>query len=290
MVAAGAGTVRLAAFLPCHPKDAKTLRLSVAALQEHPQVGDISVVADRSMEALCAQLGAGFIDELDVSRPWFADTEPYKHTRWYYQQTLKLGLAFTAARDLEHYLCVDADGVILRPFPFIDPVEGTVLMPRMSEHGERYFTGMRELLGLAPVYEGSHIAHFMVFRPSIVRAMIEACAVHAGRPPEEGLATLRDYLDRADGTVRAFAEYETYGYFARDRFPQELRWVERKQLNVQYVAPSREVVSRLRPWFDSCNFHAYRRPGNPFQRVAGRTWLEAVIARERLRALRAARA
>lgn len=278
--------IRLPAFVPCHPKDAGTLRLAVAGLRAHSQVGDITVVADRAMQVLCGRLGVGFFDERDVLPPWFSDADPYKHTRWYYQQLLKLGLSFTAAADHERYLGFDSDGVLLRDFPLVDPASGAVLVPRMSEWGERYATGMREVLGLDPVREGSHVAHFMVFRPRIVRAMVEACAEHAGRPAAEGLETLRDYLKRCDGVERAFSEYETYGYFARAHFPGELQWAERRQVNMLYVAPSPAVLERMRPWLDYCNFHAYRRPSSALQRIAGRAWLEALLARERAAARR----
>lgn len=279
--------IRLPAFVPCHAKDAPTLGFALAGLRAHPQVGEIAVVADPAIEVLALRLGARFIDEREVVRPWFEGSADRQSTTWYYQQLLKLGLALTVAAGHERYLCFDADGVPLRDFPFVDPAGGAALTPRMSEWEARYLTGMRELLGLEPEREGSHVAHFMVFRPRIVRALLEACALHAGRPPEAGLATLRDYVRGCDGVERAFAEYETYGYFARERFPGELAWVERSQVNLLYVAPQPALLDRLRPWFDYVNFHAYRRPRTRFQRLAGRTWLESLLVRERLKARQA---
>jgi hypothetical protein len=273
---------RVPAFVPCHPKDLVTLPFCVDALRRHPQITTISVIGQRSLQPYCKQLGIGFVDELSLLDPWFPASEPMSDRRWYYQMFLKLSVAFGENEVPDRYLIADADTVLLRSFPLIDEQTGTVLHPRMGEHVTPYYTGMRELLGHEVTYEGSHNAHFMVFRTPIVRAMFAEFAQVLGRPAEEGRAVLREFLKRCQRQTLSFADYETYGYYARLHFPDELAWVDRRQLNVLYVAPAEKVLARLQPYYHYCSFHAYRRPERLTLRVAGSTWLRLRLARDRL--------
>jgi len=275
--------------VPCHRKDLATLPFCVDALRSHPQVASVSVIADRSLQPECERLEVGFVDELSLLEPWFASDEPTGNPRWYYQMFLKLSLAFaeegalaSGQPPLDRYLIVDADTVLLNPFALIDEQLGTVLAPRMSEHFQSYFSGIRELLGEDVAYEGSHNAHFMVFRVPLIRAMFDEFARVAGRGTDDGRDVLRAFLQRCDRHSLSFADYETYGYFVRRHFPDELAWAERRQLNVLYVSPNAHAITRLRPYYHYCSFHAYRRPGRLSLRAAGSAWLELRLARDRL--------
>jgi hypothetical protein len=269
------------AYIPCHPKDVPTLPSCVAGLRRHPQVGEISVVAPASVKPECERLGVRHVDELEVIDPWFDPSTPYGDLRWYYAMFLKLGVAFMEDAP-GRYLIIDCDTVLLHPMPLIDEESGAALHPRMSEHVVPYYTGMAELFGHEVTYDGSYVAHFMVFRSSVVRRMFEEFARVAGRPPEDGRAVLREFLSGLDRETRSFADYETYGYYAAEHAPGEIEWVERQQLNVLYVKPSEPVFERLRRHYDYASFHAYRRPDNPFVRFAGWAWLNLRMARDRL--------
>jgi hypothetical protein len=255
---------RVPAYVPCHPKDLPTLPFCVEALRRHPQVTTISLIGRRSLQPHCERLGIGFVDELSLLDPWFPQNEPMSDRRWYYQMFLKLSVAFAGEQAPDRYLISDADTVLLHSFPLIDESSGTVLHPRMAEHVTPYYSGIRELLGHDVTYEGSHDAHFMVFRA------------------QEGRAVLSEFLQRCDRDTLSFADYETYGYYARRHFPDELAWTDRRQLNVLYVAPGERVVERLRPYYHYCSFHAYRRPDRFPLRVAGSTWLALRLVRDRL--------
>ena len=273
---------QIPAFLPCHPKDLATLPFCVESLRRHRQITSISVVAERSLEPHCKRLGVEFMDELSLLAPWFPVDQPYGDRRWYYQMFLKLSLAFAEERALDRYLIMDSDTVLLHPFPLIDERSGNVLHPRLTKYVATYMTGIRELLGHDVVYDGSYVSHLMVFRASIVREMFAEFARVRGRPPEEGRDVLREYLQTCDRHTRSLSEYEIYGYFTRERFPEELRWTNRRQLNMLYVAPGEDVLQRLRPYYDYCSFHAYRRPHNWPLRMAGASWLRLRLLRDRL--------
>jgi hypothetical protein len=273
---------RFPAFVPCHPKDLVTLPFCVEALRRHPQITTVSVIGQRSLQPHCEHLGIGFVDELSLLDPWFPASEPMSDRHWYYQMFLKLSVAFGEDDPPDRYLIADADTVLLHPFPLIDEVSGTALHPKMSEHVTRYYSGMRELLGHDVPYEGSHIAHFMVFRTPVVHAMFAEFARVAGRPAEDGRAVLREFLQRCDSKTLAFSEYETYGYYTQLHFPDELAWATRRQLNMLYVTPNEHVLTRLAPYYHYCSFHAYRRPNRLALSVAGSTWLQLRLARDRL--------
>jgi hypothetical protein len=273
---------RVPAFIPCHPKDLPTLPFCVDALQRHPQVTSVTMIAREDLRPQSAALGVDFVDELSLLAPWFPADEPMSDRRWYYQMFLKLSVAFMPDSAPDRFLICDADTVLLHPFPLIDEASGTVLHPRMREHVLPYYSGMRELLGRETVYEGSHNAHFMVFRAPIIRAMFGEFARVQGRPPAEGRDVLREFLQGCDRDTLSFADYETYGYYAREHFPDEMVWAERRQLNVLYVSPDERVLARLRPYYHYCSFHAYRRPDKLALRAAGSSWLALRMGRDRL--------
>jgi hypothetical protein len=276
---------QIPAFLPCHPKDLPTLPFCVESLRGHPQIGAISVVARRSLEPHCERLGVRFVDELSLLAPWFPVDhldQHYGERRWYYQMFLKLSLAFAGEMELDRYLVMDSDTVLLHPFPLIDERSGEVLHPRLTKYVAAYMTGIRELLGHDVVYDGSYTSHLMVFRAPIVREMFAEFARVKDRPPEEGREVLREYLQTCDTHTRSLSDYEIYGYFTRECFPEELRWANRRQLNALYIAPYEDVLKRLRPYYDYCSFHAYRRPNTWPLRVAGASWLRLRLLRDRL--------
>ncbi len=271
------------AYIPCHPKDVPTLGYCVAALKRHPQITTIHVVAPAAVEPACQRLGVEFIDETTLLEHWFPADIQDRDTRWYYQMMLKLSVAFRPdGLAPDRYLIIDADTVLLDSFPLIDEATGQVLHPRMLRHDVPYFNGMRELLGKEYAYEGSYVAHFMVYRTPILRAMFEEFARVQGRPPEDGPEVLRAFLKTCDRVDRSFADYETYGYYAKEHVPEELRWVDRRQLNVLYVAPDDKVIGRLKPHYDFASFHAYRRPDAVWLKAAGALWLELRLLRDRL--------
>jgi hypothetical protein len=275
---------RVPAFIPCHRKDLPTLPFCIEALRRHPQITTIHVICDSSMKPDCVRLEVEHIDELSLLKHWFPTDEPYGDKHWYYQMFLKLSVAFATDFGVDRYLIIDADTVLLHSFPLIDDAGGAILHPKMTEHHIPYYTGMRELLGREVLYEGSYIAHFMVYRAPIIREMFAEFARIRNRPPREGAQVLREFLETCDRHTRSFADYESYGYFARERFPEELAWTNRRHLNLLYVKPSERVLRLLRPGYDFCSFHAYLRPDSLPHRVAGAAWLGLRLLRDRLAA------
>ena len=273
------------AYVPCHPKDLPTLPFCLEALGRHPQVGEITVIGEQSLAPRCHSLGVAHINELELLDPWFPADAPFGDWRWYYAMFLKLSISFLADAP-DRYLVCDADNVFLHPFPLIDEGSGAVLHPRMTDHIVQYYAGIGELLGRDVRYEGSHNAHFMIFRPTIVREMLAHFARVSGRASAEGQDVLRAFLAGLDRKTRSFSEYDAYGYFVRQHAPGEMEWVQRRQLNVLYVDPSQPVFDRIRRHYDYASFHSYRRPANPLNRFAGATWLTLRLARDRLCARR----
>jgi len=270
------------AYIPCHPKDVPMLPFCVDGLRSHPQIGTISVIAPAEVAPACAALGVEFVDEESLLAHWFPGDIDDRDNRWYYQMFLKLSVAFLGDRAPDRFLIMDADSTLLHGFPLVDERTGTVLQPRTDRHDVPYYAGIEELFGHAVPYAGSYTSHFMVYRAPIIRAMFAEFARVQGRPAEEGPDVLRELLQRCDRETLSFSDYETYGHFAREHFPDEMRLVERQQLNVLYVAPSPRVLRLLAPHYDYVSFHAYRRPDRLSLKVAGAGWLALRLLRDRV--------
>lgn len=267
----------LPVYIPCHEKDLPVLPFCVKGLREHPEVGAVTVVAAAGLREPAEDLGVLFLQEEEVLRR--PDLPLGDRSGWYYQMLLKLELA---RRDdvASRYMTIDADTVLLGPMRLLDE-DGAALHPRMSERHDEYAVGIEHLLGRPPRYEGSYIAHFMVWEREHVEGMFRRFAEVAGRPEEEGRQVLADYVLTCDAN-RWFSEFETYGHFVRGVAPGSMRWVERRQLNVLHVAPSPSVLRRLSLHYDYCSFHAYRQSPRRVLRAAGRAWLTQRLVRDRL--------
>jgi hypothetical protein len=140
---------------------------------------------------------------------------------WYFKQIAILAYAQRFEAE-ERYLAWDADTVPLREADFVDD-EGRTILERKIEYNAAYFRTMKSLLGIERQVEYSYIAEHMMFDRDIVRALIDAAM---GGEAFEGGAFARRVMDSiCEADFRGscgFSEFETYGNFAKLRFPARI--------------------------------------------------------------------
>jgi len=140
---------------------------------------------------------------------------------WYFKQIANL--AYAKRPDAgERYLVWDADTIPLRETAFIDS-EGRTILERKTEYNAAYFRTMERLLGIERQVEYSYIAEHMMFDRDIVRALIDTAM--RGEPFDGDAFARRVIVAISDAdllTYCGFAEYETYGNFAKFRFPERI--------------------------------------------------------------------
>jgi hypothetical protein len=146
---------------------------------------------------------------------------------WYFQQLLKFQFAFRHTED-DHYLIWDADTVPLRALEFFD-AQGRMLITKAQEFHRPYFQTYENLLGRPAQREFSFIAQHLVVQKSVLRELLGEIERHC--PGDENWAWKIMRNLAGEGSNR-FSEYETYGHYLKEKYPEravfrELPWLRR---------------------------------------------------------------
>jgi len=173
---------------------------------------------------------------------------------WYYQQFLKLQFAFVDPTD-DYYLIWDADTVPLRPMRFFNAA-GQMLLTRATEFHAPYFATYRRLFGSEPNRECSFIAQHMIIQKSVVREMLELIE---RRVPGAGNWAIKIMRVLEPVHPNLFSEYETYGHYIKNRYPDRVALVERAWLRVvpQFSGrrlPGEAELNRLSQHYEYVSF------------------------------------
>ncbi len=248
----------------CRARDLPVLELAVARLPKLiPFAGLIVLVPEDDCELVQRRLGKsatvisekGFIPGLSLSELLGFNLPGFPAgAGWYYQQFLKLQYAFVQPED-DYYLIWDADTVPLRPMRFFDQ-QGRMLLTRATEFHAPYFATYRRLIGQEPNRECSFIAQHMIVQKSIVREMLELIE---RRVPVHHNWVLKIMSVLEPVHPNLFSEYETYGHYVKNRYPDRVVLVERawERIIPRFFGrriPSESQLNRLSKRYDYVSF------------------------------------
>ena len=206
--------------IPIIAKDLHILPLCLEGVRHqvpHP-VRQIYIVAPAQQEIIqfCEERQLVFVDEMSVFgfgpkdlhlQIQTSDGHTLDRSGWLFQQLVKLSGKVGTCR---HYLCIDADHVLIRPHVFLTEDQKTVFYMSYEEH-QPYYDHIRQLmpdLSLAPL---SYVDHKMLFDK-------EQLEVLHHQLTREGLSwtdTILKTYDRQQPS--AFSEFELYGNFVKDK-------------------------------------------------------------------------
>ncbi len=133
---------------------------------------------------------------------------------WYYQQFLKMIFCYKCTG--QFYMSWDMDTVPLRSIELFDQDEKPIFGLK-SEYNPGYFKTIDTLLGLGKNIEGSFISEHMVFNRAYMEELIE----YINNSPIKGDSFWEKIIGSIDDDYISlgFSEFETYGTFVTDRYP-----------------------------------------------------------------------
>jgi hypothetical protein len=238
----------LSVVTTCRARDLPVLEIAAQKLTGQMSLKSLHVIAPaHDCGQISARLGRratvisedGFIPGMTLAelrklnRPHFPQA-----AGWYFQQFLKLQFAFLDPGD-DYYLIWDADTVPLRPLEFFDAT-GRMLLTQAAEHHPPYFATYQRLLQEPPNREFSLIAQHMVVQKSVAREMLARIQQRAGDGKNWAWAIMENLSAPGDNL---FSEYETYGHYLKNHYPERVRFIERPWL--------REGTEYTRGWIPS---------------------------------------
>lgn len=236
-------------IVPFHIKDNNTFKWCIDGIKQLPNVNRILVVCNREYWSGLMAEGVYLFDENKVVEGLHSKSFNNPRWGWYFQQILKIGMADWV--ETQYFLVVDADTVFLRPVEFFFNL-GKPLYATGTEYHKPYFDTIGKILGFHPNREYSFITHHMMFNKALVIKMRES--FEKSRFWHDSVSSLVSSND----SLSLFSEYETYGHFIKEFFPDELTIRPLKWTNFA-IEPTDKDIKRLSKIYDYCSFHLYSR-------------------------------
>ena len=216
--------------IPIVGKDLRILPLCLEGVYHcvaHP-IQQIYIVAPAQDEIVCfcEEHGLQFVDEREVFgfgpkdlnlQIQNADGSQSNRSGWLFQQLIKLsGRVGTC----QHYLCIDADHVLIRPHVFLTQDNKTVFYMSYEEH-QPYYDNIHRLLPNLVLDKLSYVDHKMLFDKQQVERLHQALTQGTGLSWTD--VVLKSY-DRS--SFAGFSEFELYGNFVVDKVQRP--WLQKR--------------------------------------------------------------
>ena len=173
---------------------------------------------------------------------------------WYYQQFLKM--LFCGKCTGQFYMSWDMDTVPIRDIELFDD-DGKPVFGLKSEYNPGYFKTIDNLLGLKKNIDGSFISEHMVFSKGYMEEMIGLIMTRQPQGNSFWEAVIES-IDQ-DYISLGFSEFETYGTFVTDKYPdsysyREFRSFRRGSWFVNESELSEEDIRWLAADYDAITF------------------------------------
>jgi hypothetical protein len=263
----------------CRARDLPVFELTADRLQKLVPFARLNVFApDRDCATIASRIGKNVnviaegdaIPGVTIERLRELKLQGFPQAAgWYLQQLLKLQFARMSQED-DYYLIWDADTVPLRPMKFFDEA-GKMLLTKAHEFHPLYFETYRTLLHSEPNREFSFIAQHIIVQKSVAREMM--CRIEENLPGNESWAwKLMKALPTTGKNL--FSEYETYGHYIKNHYPDRVAFVERawQRSMTHYTGrpiPTEHELQELARRYD---YAAFERAYSGWRRIAYRWW------------------
>lgn len=243
--------------IPILPRDLYKLPLCLEGIRHcvcHT-VKAIYVVSpnDDAVKKFCSDNSLVFIDENEIFDFTASDlnikVEPNGEDRsgWLFQQMIKLsGKVGTC----DHYLCIDADHVLLRPHVFLTD-DGRTVFYKSSECHQPYLDNIEKLTGWHKFSRLSYVAHKMCFDRNEVKKLQKLIEDRAGG--KTWTQAIADSYDRKQNS--GFSEFQLYGHYISNKV--ERPWLNHG-LRKGKIAPYDILVRRYGRFLAAVTFPEYK--------------------------------
>lgn len=203
-------------IIPVIEKDIETLLLTIESVRGNilQPITNIYFIAPESakLRKIAKEKRCIFVLE-DTVLPVFSNTK--KRKGWIKQQYLKLN-ADTVGTN-EHFLIIDADTILTRPQIFVTKRKEVLNILH------DYWFSRKQMVKMALGFEKFHNADFTSHHMLMSKSKLKALKQHLQDLHDKSWQDALDSLDIP--AADSFSEYELYGNFVAQRFPEEIELV-----------------------------------------------------------------
>lgn len=214
--------------IPIISKDLDMLPLCLEGVRScvsHPIAQVYIVAPDRpEIRDFCLAHDLVFVDEAsvlgfaprDIGLDFrFPDGRVVHRSGWFFQQLIKLS---GAVGTCEHYLCIDADHILVSPHTFLTE-DGRTVFYMSHEMHEPYYRNIRSFFPQLALADLSYVDHKMLFSKRQLQVLHRSLEAATGKP---WVQAILDGYDRTQ--VSGFSEFELYGNFMPEAQKLLLPW------------------------------------------------------------------
>ena len=212
--------------IPVIAKDLGTLPLCIEGVKrqvQHP-IENIYLVSpdDERVKLFCTEHGLAFVEESTVLGIGPKALNLGERSGWLFQQFIKLSGNIGTCR---HYLCIDADHILIRPHVFLSK-EGETVFYMSYECHQPYYENIHRLIPELTLSDLSYVAHKMLFTKDCLKKLHQRLENGGAKSWWE---VVLDSYDRTQGS--GFSEFELYGNFVQKKLLRP--WLQKRLPNKQ---------------------------------------------------------
>lgn len=169
----------------------------------------------------------------DIARYLSQVSPSDRFAKWYFQQFLKMGIC-NRPDLMENYLIWDSDTILLRPITFFSDDRKTLFTKQLHKYRKPYFVTLHKILREQRRVDFSFIAQHMMINKQIMAEMINKIDVDSPFNSSWVWKILKSIFEenssRFSPPIPEFSEYETYGNYITNNYPEmvehrELPWL-----------------------------------------------------------------
>lgn len=249
-------------IIPIIAKDLETLPLCLEGVRhcvEHP-IKDIYIVApdDMAIKEFCSHNKLKFIHEESVlgfgpkdvgMTITYSDGKTINRSGWLFQQFIKLSGNIGTCR---HYLCIDADHILIHPHSFLSD-DGKTVFYMSYEEVQPYYDNIHKLFPELQLSSLSYVDHKMLFDKQRLETLHRQLEKDGEKPWYQ---VIIDSYDRSQSS--GFSEFELYGNYTRTEEKVLRPWLQ-KMLRAKDIADYATLQKRWKGKRWSLTFPAYRK-------------------------------
>jgi hypothetical protein len=243
-------------IIPVIKKDLGILPLCLEGIRESVTntINEIYIISpdDNEIKNFCVKFNLNFIDEKEVLgySPKELNLKNRERAGWIYQQLLKLSGNYGSCR---HYLCIDADHILIQPHTFLAE-NGNNVFYKSLEQRKSVYKNIKKIIGIElNIYSRfGFISHKMIFDKFEIDKLKGTISFkNFNKSWDKSIITSLDERDDV-----SFSEFELYGNFVKEKFAFSRPW---NNINLKYseLANYEDLKIRYSKKYKAITFSAW---------------------------------
>lgn len=171
--------------------------------------------------------------------------------KWFYQQFLKMAYAFNAKK--EYYFIIDYDTIPINNFSLFNPNNSKPFFSYSCDSWRNYFKTMKKLFNFEKQFNYSYVCELMMFKSSIMKEIVQ---IIEKKNDLKGKYFYEKILDASKGQDVGFSEYETYGTYVYNYYPDlyEYKHLRKSDASDQYFPLDEEIFEYAAKSYDTLRY------------------------------------